>query len=85
MDKDSLLEETKYARQDFLCLLSWYHEISNQDSRLEELIYRLLAAEKWYQTCLEKLRQEGITQPVTPYSTIGCRRKILCSNCWHGW
>lgn len=80
-----ILEEALTARAELLCLLSWFNEISCQDSRFEELTYRLSAAEKMYQVCLEKVSQEGISRAVLPYLPSGLRRGITLVDCWYGW
>lgn len=85
MQNKSLLEETQSARREWLCLLSWYNEMSFRHERFEELVYRLMAAEKWYQACLKKLRQEKINCLPLPYSKPNERRGLKINDCWFGW
>lgn len=85
LDGNALLEEAEDARQEMLCLMSWYNEISNRDPRFDEVVYRLMAAEKYYQVCLEKLRSEGIGKAALPYSMLRPRRGLNCAGFWYGW
>jgi len=79
------LQETAAAREELLCLYSWYKEISSQDPHFAELVFRLLAAEKRYQLCLNKLRLAGISNPAVPYYPSGPRRGIAFDGFWYGW
>jgi len=80
-----VLEEALVARRELLCLLSWFDEISCNDPRFDELIYRLGAAEKMYTVCLKKAQQEGISRGIVPYIPEGRRRGITLNGQWYGW
>lgn len=79
------LAELNTAREELLCLYSWFNELSGRDCRFNELAYRLLAAEIHYQDCLQNLQLKGIHRQPVPYTPEGPRRGITCGGCWYGW
>ncbi|MFY9173989.1 MAG: hypothetical protein WAO24_01405 [Peptococcia bacterium] len=85
MQKNISLDEIQAAWQELLCLQSWYNEMSSEDERYDELVYRLLAAEKWYQTCLRRLQKAGICRYPTPHSGLAKKPKIMVNGCWYYW
>lgn len=85
MGKNILLEETQAAWQELLCLQSWHDELPSDHERYEELVHRLLAAEKWHQHCLRRLQEAGVYKIPVPYSDLSKRRKIKVNGHWYHW
>ena len=80
-----VLEEALTARCEFVCLLSWFNEMSCRDPRFDELVYRLAAAEKMYMVCLKRVQEEGISKAIVPYIPESRRRGITLNGQWYGW
>lgn len=80
-----LLAEASAAREEMLCLLSQYNEVSSRSPHFTELVYRLMASEKRYQIALARLRRKGIGCMALPYYPSAERRGISCQGCWYGW
>ena len=82
--KENALAEARMARLELLSLSSWYNEISCRDPRFDELVYRILAAERYNQYCLRNLREHGFSQKPAPFLPYDSQRGVTLDGCWHG-
>lgn len=81
--EDKLLLDARQAREQMLCMLSIYNETSGQADIFEVIAYRLLAAEKLYSSCLNRLRQERISCLPLPYTCSHPRRGLYLEGLWY--
>lgn len=82
-ETDKMLLDARQARIHMLSVQSIFNETSGRADNFEEMVYRLLAAEKLYVLCLKRLRQENTGSLPKPYTCSRRLRGLYLEGLWY--